>query len=308
MKKPFIYLIACIALFVSCEEIIMEDDISDERVRLVAPYNGAHFFSTGITFTWEPIENGSQYQIQIARPNFDTPLEILSDRITDTTSLTMQLNLGDYQWRGRGVNSAYHTAYSTGSFSVLSNEEFQNNNLTLIAPDSNSITNNQSQAFSWQPIIGATAYQIQVLDASSSVIHNQETQATALSLNLPDGNLQWRVRATNGQQYTLYAVRNILVDTQVPNTPLLTAPANQTNTSDSNVTFQWTRTPLAGATEHDSLYIFTNSQLTELHYKNQQTSPYQTLLEEGSYFWYVKSFDQAGNQSQQSNTFSLTIN
>ena len=309
MKKIYSILLLCLIL-VSCEEILLEDDISNEVVQLVAPYEGAQFNSTGITFTWNPIENGTQYQIQIARPNFASPLQMITDTTIDTTSFTTQLNIGQYEWRVRAVNSGYSTPYSTRSFTVADNEDFQNNSVTLSSPSNDIITKLASQNLIWQQVIGATGYRLEIVNnTTSTIIFEQDQTSTNYTYTFPEGNYQWRVRATNGTQNTLYSSRSLLIDTTIPNTPTLTAPANQSNFPDNDVIFQWTRTPVAGSTEKDSIYIYNNQSLTNLTYKNLQTSPYNTsTLNDGTYYWYVKSFDEAGNISQQSTVFSFTLN
>lgn len=308
--KKIAFLIAVFIVFVSCEEIILEDDISGETVHLVAPGNGAQFFSTGITFTWDPIANGTQYRIQIARPDFDNPLQIITDNVVDTTSFTTQLNVGSYAWRVQAVNSGYSTAYTARSFTVVSNADFASNSVTLTLPANNLITNTATQNLTWQPVIGATGYHVQVTDASgTTVVSDQDLTATNLSYTFTEGSFQWKVRATDGEQNTLYAARNIIIDVTAPNRPVLTLPANLSNTSDNDVTFQWNRPAIAGSTERDSLYIFNNSTLTDLEYKNAEISPYNTsTLGDGTYYWFVKSFDAAGNAGTQSTVFSFTLN
>lgn len=310
MKKLILSILGIsITLLFSCEDIIYEDDISDETVHLVAPYDGAVFNSTGITFTWDPIENGSQYRIQIARPNFDQPLEIMSDNVIDSTSFTTQLNVGTYQWRVQGVNSSYTTRYSTRSFTIQSNEDFQNNSVTLLSPANNALTNVAQQQLLWQAVIGATVYQLQLIRLSdSSVIIDEETVATSYPYTFSDGNYQWKVRAGNGEQHTLYASRNISIDITAPGTPVLNAPVNLSNSSDNDVIFQWSRTPIAGSQEKDSIYIYNNNLLTDLEYKDEHNSPFSKTLDNGTYYWYVKSFDAAGNAGQQSSVFSFTLN
>lgn len=309
MKKITYLLLLCLTIF-SCEEILLEDDISDAVVRLVAPVDNAQFSSTGITFTWEPLENGTQYQIQIAKPSFSEPLQIVTDNTTDTTSFTTQLNVGQYEWRVRAVNSGYASAYTTSKITVVSNDDFQSNSVTLSSPSNDIITNTASQNLAWQPVLGATGYRLQVLNtATSTIAFEQDVTVTNYAYTFPEGNYQWKVRATNGSQNTLYSARSLLVDTTAPNKPALTSPANLSNTSDNNISFQWTRTPLAGSVETDSIYIYTNQNLITLQYKNRETSPYATSsLTEGTYYWFIKSFDQAGNISQQSTVFSFTLN
>lgn len=310
MKKLTYLIIPMLLIINGCEEILMEDDISGEHVKLVAPVDAAQFNSTGITFTWEEIEYGTQYRIQIARPNFEAPLQIVTDNVTDTTSFTTQLNVGSYEWRVQGVNSGYATAFTTRSLTIVSNDDFENNSVTLTSPSNNLITNQPSQNLVWQPVLGATAYQLQIVNTTGNeIILEQEVSGTSYQSTFPEGNLSWKVRATNSSQNTLYSSRTILVDTTVPNTPVLSSPGNLSNSSDSEVTFQWTRSPIPGSAEKDSIYIYTNNELNDLEYKNQETSPYTTAsLEEGTYFWYVKSFDAAGNTSSQSTVFSFTLN
>jgi len=310
MIKRLLYLLPLLVLFYSCDEILLEDDISDEVVKLIAPSNDAQFFSTGITFTWEPIENGTNYRIQIAKPDFDNPIQIIADNVTDTTSFTTQLNVGKYQWRVQAVNSGYKTVYSTRSFTVVSNEDFQSNSITLSSPTNNLVTKTATQNLVWQPVIGATGYHFQIIDAASNTMTFEEDVAnTSYNYTFTEGSYQWKIRATNGDQNTLYASRNILVDVTPPNTPILTLPADVTNTSDSDITFQWARAAIAGSLETDTIYIYSEKELINLIYSNIETSPYITSsLTAGTYFWYVKSTDAAGNTSQQSAVFSFTLN
>lgn len=310
MKKILLFILPVALLLISCDEIIMEDDISDETVVLVAPYDNAVVNSTSITFTWDAIENGSQYRIQIARPNFESPIAIVTDQVIDTTSYTVQLNVGQYQWRVKGLNSAYETAYTTRNLTIASNEDFQNNSVTLISPQNNLITNTPVQTLSWQTVLGATGYHLQILSSDdSSVEYEQDITTTSFDYNFNEGNYTWRVRATNGSANTLYFSRSILTDFTAPNIPALSLPTNGSSSSDNDVSFQWTRSALSGSTETDSIYVYSNSGLTNLYYKGLQTSPYNaTSLPSGTYYWYVKGFDTAGNQGQQSNTFSFTLN
>ncbi|NDI98160.1 hypothetical protein GWA97_03640 [Flavobacterium sp. LaA7.5] len=308
--KKLLYILLPILLLLSCEEILLEDDISDETVLLIAPADNAQFFSTSITFTWGAIENGTEYRIQIAKPDFNNPLQIIADSVVDTTSFTTQLGIGNYQWRVQGVNSGYETAFSTRSLTVVSNEDFQSNTVALTSPANNIITNTATQNLVWQSILGATQYNLQILDSNNNLVDEQDVTGTSVSYTFSDGSYQWRIRATNGEQNTLYSSRNILIDTTVPNTPILNTPANSGNTSDNDITFSWSRTAIAGSAETDVIYIYNNSSLTDpAVYEGEETSPYTTsTLSNGTYYWYVKAFDEAGNESQQSSVFSFTIN
>lgn len=300
-------MVLIIAGLCSCEEILLETDISDEKITLVAPAENAEFFSTGVSFAWEELEDADHYHLQIARPNFENPLQIVLDTVVASNSFSFQLNVGSYEWRVRGVNSAYETAYASRFFTIVNNEEFENNTVVLISPANGLVTKTALQTISWQPVIGATSYQFQVLDAGGSVVKDEVVTSANASHTFEEGNFSWRVRASNGSQHTLYASRSLLVDTTVPNTPVLTSPANGTTSLDSAISFQWSRTPIQGSGEIDSLYIYTNSALSVLHLKEQSSSPFPANLEAGTYYWYVKAFDLAGNMSNQSTVFSVIV-
>ena len=298
----------CFLLLTSCEEILFEKDISKSEVVLVAPVNNAQFFSTGVTFTWETVQEATKYKLQIAKPNFTDPLQIVLDTIITNTSFTHQLAIGSYEWRVQASNESYSTNYSSSFFTVVNNADFQSNIVILNTPVSNLITKTAVQSLSWQPIMDASAYQIKVIDGSNNIISDQSITGTSLNFTFPEGTYQWRVRANNGTQKTPDSSRSILVDTTAPNNPVLSSPANASTTANKSFSFQWTRTPILGSIEKDSIYIYTDSALNSLQQKKEANSPFVTNLDLGIFYWYVKSFDQAGNVSNKSAVFSFTIN
>jgi len=311
MKKSTTYcLLVCVFCFslLSCEEILIEDDLTKKDITLVAPVNNAEFNSTSVAMTWLTVENATGYRLQIAKPDFANPIQIVLDTIVSRNTYAAQLNVGSYEWRVKAVNSAYETAFRNRFFTILSNENFADNIVTLSSPAANLITNSTSQNLGWQSVLGASNYQVQVMDNSSAILSDQTVTSTSLNYTFAQGNYQWRVRASNGTEQTLYTSRSILVDSVVPNTPLLSSPANATSLPDGDVTFQWTRTPVSGSVEKDIIYIYTNSALSNLHSQTETTSPYTVNLTAGTYYWYVKSSDEAGNVGAQSSVFSFTLN
>lgn len=305
--KEFLILLMVFG-FVSCGEILLEKDISNQTVELVAPVNDAQFLSTGVTFTWNSVQDATKYQLQIAKPNFTNPLQIVLDTIQSNTSFTKQLAVGGYQWRVKALNSSYSTVFTTRSITIASNDDFQSNTVLLVLPASNLITNTPLQTLSWQAVIGATNYELQAFDSTNTLVLNQNTTNTTYNYTFPEGSYQWKVRATNGTDFTLFSARSILVDLTPPNTPTLISPANASVTTATDISFQWSRTPIIGSTERDVVYIYSDSALTSLLSETQATSPYLKTLSSGTYYWRIKSFDSAGNASSFSPTYSFTIN
>ena len=298
-----------ILTFYSCEEVLLEDDISGETITLLAPLDNAQFFSTSITFTWEPVQYATKYRLQIAKPNFATATEIVLDTEITATSFTQQLNIGEYEWRVKAINSAYETNYVTRKVTVVSNDDFESNVVVLNSPSNNLNSNIVSQTLSWSSIIGATSYQLQIFDNSSTLVLNQTLATTSYSHTFTEGTFTWKVRASNGTDNTLYSSRTILIDTTLPNVPTLLAPANASTTTNSNISFEWNRAPISGSQEFDSLYVYSNVSLTNLVFKKRVTNPHsESSLDNGTYHWRMKSFDEAGNESAVSSIFSFTKN
>lgn len=311
MKITFLYklLFCCSFLFLfACEDVVLEHDISDKEMTLIAPVNNAQLFSTGVSFTWELVEGAEKYHLQIAKPNFDNPIQIVLDTIVSANTFTSQLNVGNYEWRVQAINGNYVTPYKSRLFTIVSNSDFQNNTVILTSPGNNLNTNTSTQNLSWQSIIGATSYQVQIYDSSNTVINDQNTSNTALSYTFPQGSYSWRVRATNGVNQTLYTSRSILVDTTNPNTPVLSSPVNGSATTNTSISFQWSRAAIAGSAERDEISIYTDSALTNLQLTAVVNNPYTTTLPTGTYYWFVKAYDAAGNMSNRSAVFSFTIN
>lgn len=295
--------------FFSCEEVLMEDDISKKTVILVAPVDNAQFFSTSVTLTWEPVQYATKYRLQIAKPNFAAATEIVLDTELTATTYTQQLNIGAYEWRVKAINSAYETNYVARKLTVVSNQEFENNIVVLNNPSNSLNSNIVNQTLSWNAVIGATNYQLQIFDNSSTLLVDQTLATTSYLHTFTQGSFTWKVRASNGTDTTLYSSRTILIDTTLPNVPTLTAPTNASNTTDSNISFNWNRSPISGSQEFDSLYVYSNISLSNLVLKKRVTSPHsETILDNGTYYWRMKSFDQAGNVSAVSSTFSFTKN
>ena len=117
MNRNYLIIIVLI-FFVSCEEIINEQNIESDEVTVIAPSQRSTVASGSVSFDWEPIDGASSYRIQIATPNFQQAAQVVVDSATSVTRESFPLDAGSYQWRVRAENSAYVTDYVVIDFEV----------------------------------------------------------------------------------------------------------------------------------------------------------------------------------------------
>jgi hypothetical protein len=95
------------------------DDISKFAIKLTAPANGVRTKNRQTVFIWEELEGVDQYRLLVVAPTMASPDTIWFNDFVATTSHTMTLDTGKYQWCVRGVNSKYSTDYSCRTLEVL---------------------------------------------------------------------------------------------------------------------------------------------------------------------------------------------
>ena len=115
--KKLLTLGAFLWLCLGCEAIL-ENDISNQTVVVLAPTENAQMSAGTISFHWQQIENASSYTVQIASPNFASATQILLDTNTSENTVSTDLTAGTYQWRVSASNSEYTTEYTTINFTV----------------------------------------------------------------------------------------------------------------------------------------------------------------------------------------------
>ena len=118
MKKSLLIIFCAIAVSISCEEIINEINIENRTLELVAPSAGSNLTAGASIFSWETMEGARNYRIQIAKPNFNAPDQLIVDSLVTENNLSTTLTAGAYEWRVRGENGAYTSTYTTRAFTI----------------------------------------------------------------------------------------------------------------------------------------------------------------------------------------------
>jgi len=293
--------------------VLVDDsnDISNETVNLIAPSNGVDLTDNNITFTWNEVPFADDYVLQIATPDFINPLQVVVDETLANTSSSQTLNDGSYQWRVKARNSSSETNYSTNSFTVSTGINFSDRIVVIISPPDNFISNQPTLNIQWEPVEDATLYRIQILDAATnSLVDEQTTTLTSTPFTFPEGELIWQVRAETSSESTGYTAQNITIDSVAPNTPILLTPLDTEILTSTLVNFTYSREAIEGTAESDQISIYEDPALTILVLQQEVSGGTfnTTLTNNQTYYWKMKAFDLAGNQSSDSSVFSFTIN
>lgn len=209
---------------------------------------------------------------------------------------------------------------------ILEVPDISNQTVPILAPVEGSVLNINAVGFNWQTIADATTYRVQIATPNfenttqillDSII-TEDTLGrvnTRIDQNLLNGNYTWRVKALNSDYETAYTLSNFLVDGDEnlditpPNTPQLVTPANGASQTEASVSFSWTREDVPGTAERDSIFIFSDESLQSLTTKALGANKaYTANVASGTFYWVVRAYDAAGNESDVSTTFNFTIN
>jgi len=197
--------------------------------------------------------------------------------------------------------------------------------VNLLAPSDGSILDDNSVNLNWERVEEATGYSVQVaspnFENAAQILLDSVIEMDTLGYlpnqirqSLFNGNYEWRVKAFNSGFETMYSSNGFQVngdedlDLTPPNTPQLVSPSNGNETTVTEIEFIWSREDIPGTAERDSIFIYSDENLMELTTKAVGANKsYTTTLSAGSYYWLVRAFDTAGNESGDSDTFNFTI-
>ena len=212
-----------------------------------------------------------------------------------------------------------------GCEDILEVPDISNQTVSILAPTEGSVITTNAISFNWEEVKDATAYEIQlatpnfenavqlVLDSIVEVDSLDQIK-TRINQDLFNGNYQWRVKAMNSDYETAYTSSGFQVngdenlDLTPPNTPQPVSPANGASQTETEVNFLWTREDVPGTAERDSIFIYADENLQTLETKGLGANKtFSTTLSEGTFYWVVRAYDAAGNQSGDSDTLNFTI-
>lgn len=288
---------------------------SFDLVVMRSPVNESWTTDISPSFLWNKLSGVVAYEIEVAtNPNFALANLVVKWADPKATGYTVPksdvLPYGIYYWR---VN----IDRGTGSFEqsplywVLTISPKPPVAPKLLTPTSKAIINDNTPLFTWESVLDAESYEIQISSSSKFAFITQASVEHDLNFNatsLVDGKYYWRVRSTNelGISGAWSKTWEFSVDIVPLDAPTLKSPTNLSSTNDTTPSFQWLTDKDAKRYE---MQLATISPPNWLVYDANKTSyvPLSGLLRNRWYYWRVRAFDAAGNVSGWSDIWSVAI-
>ena len=185
---------------------------------------------------------------------------------------------------------------------------------SLISPAEGARTNDNTPEFKWFGTVDAWKYELWVDNdanfASPEIRENVSLTTYTLSIELADGTYSWRVMAFrfDNTEVGWSPTWTFTVDTQAPESPQLREPENNVELNTLQTVFTWTE-PEPNVTygiQIDDEASFSPPYLHENSGIGENTYTY-LFPHNGTYYWRVQAFDQAGNAGEWSDVYRLII-
>ena len=129
-------------------------------------------------------------------------------------------------------------------------------------------------------------------------------ESNKITLALPTGDYEWRIRAENTASETEYLNAIFTIERNLQNTDLsLTHPEDEFATNESDITFQWDT--LDNAIDY-TIHIATDENLIDLIQSQTLTdNEWTTNFNDGTYYWQVTAYNNLSSMA--SDIRQLTI-
>ncbi len=265
------------------------------------------------TYKWSRPSSAKYYKIKIVRIS-DSEVIYESGELSTYKFKAPALDKDDYYWsvQARDVAGSWGAWSAPFTIHIVPPTPSR---VTLSAPAKGDLINPSENppTFTWNAVTYADTYDLQVSTSSRfSTLYINETgipDAEFTPADMPDGKYYWRVRAVNteGVQGSWSSAWYFTVDNTPPAAPTLYTPTNGFEVIGTP-TFKWLRPDTAkyfifqyNTIDDTDTYVY-QSDLT-----SRNTHQPDAMAIDTTYYWFVKAQDRAGNWSDWSEPYTVTV-
>ena len=287
---------------------------SDRYAQFSFPKDGAQLFKNSITIAWNQTEGATKYHLQIVSPDFNSPKELIYDEWLQENKTILNLSSGFYQARIYASNGNSETHADTVSFEIYSND-LNDVTVDLLNPKDNFVTKHKEITFNWNSIASGLKYLFVLKEGkweSGTTIKSEELNNTSTTMSLSEGNYSWGVKAIDkiNNNETSFSIRDFTIDLTPPATPMLVSPAHNTVIDDYSITFSWedeSTTTNKHTYTWELFKVYGNSEALVVSEKTKNKSKGYSINSGGTYRWRVRSTDIAGNTSDYTVKWEVSV-
>jgi hypothetical protein len=312
----FVHLVLfVIGIFISSCEQLIEKDITNNELILIAPGDNLKTIYSTQTFWWEELDGALTYNLQVVSPSFESIEIIMADTLLSKNKFTINLFPGNFEWRVRAQNGSYKSQFFLRTLLIDSTMDLKGHKVTLISPVESSFTNSLSTLLKWQKLYNADNYSIEVHNntwTGDLVFSSLSVTSDTLTVKgLSEGIYLWGIKAWNRTSATDFNSRKVTIDRTDPGLPSLIEPKDKATLLNLPVNLSWNRASDTGTPLKDSLIISSDSLFSTGNIVVKrivlETSFDDAVRVAGTYFWKVKSIDAARNQGLYSRVRSFKV-
>ena len=139
MKNKNYFWLLIISIY-SCREII-EPNIESKNITILAPADGYKTKTISQKFWWEKLSGAEKYNLQIVNPDFRAIQQLIVDTNITSNIFNYTFLPGTYQWRIRGLNNGYSTAFTIRTLIIDTTSDLSIQKVFLQFPGENYFSN-----------------------------------------------------------------------------------------------------------------------------------------------------------------------
>ena len=282
---------------------VFTSQISIDVPQLQSPTNNSTAQPLNLTLNWNDVSNATSYEYQ-----YSTSSSFATYNTANTTQSQAQISglspNTTYYWRVKANNGSNYSAWSNvWSFTTIE----LLNTPQLLSPQNMTINLPLSVSLDWDDVANATSFEFQYSTTNNFTLNisGNTTQSQAQISGLsPNTTYYWRVKATNGTDYSAWSNIWSFTTMQVLQTPQLTSPVNMSVNTPLNITLNWEN--VLNATSYEYQYSLNAGFNPSINGTvNISQTDINNLNSNTEYYWRVRAVNGT-TFSDWSNTWTFT--